>query len=241
MNPSRLKEHLAKIHPDKAGKDFNYFKSLRVKFGKQPTLSNMFSSRTTLQMDGLRASFNISLMIARSGKAHIIGEELLLPVVSEVLRTVLHRPAAETIKSIPLSNNTVQRRIDEMGNDVEETLCKFLKNRKFSLQTDESALPGNEALLLAYVRFIKEEELSQEFLFARQLVTDKGRPRSIGHPVRDSLTALGGEMPKIKSRPLSDRLFRQLCEDNGEDFHRLLLHTEFWSSLKKRMLLSVQI
>ncbi|KFD63479.1 hypothetical protein M514_24405 [Trichuris suis] len=96
MKPSRLKEHLAKIHPDKAGKDFNYFKSLPEKFRKRPTLSNMFSTRTALEMDCLRASFNISLMIARSGKAHTIGEELLQPVVSEVLRTVLHMPAAET-------------------------------------------------------------------------------------------------------------------------------------------------
>ncbi|KFD46570.1 hypothetical protein M513_12549 [Trichuris suis] len=73
-------------------------------------------------MDGLRASFNISLMIARSGKAHTNGEELLQPVL------------------------------------------------------DESSLPGNEAILLAYVRFIKEEDLAQEFLFARELVMDsKGK------------------------------------------------------------------
>ncbi|KFD62042.1 hypothetical protein M514_12549 [Trichuris suis] len=122
MKPSRLKEYLAKIHPDKAGKDFNYFKSLREKFEKRPTLSNMFSTRTGLEMDGLRASFNISLMIARSGKAHTNGEELLQPVL------------------------------------------------------DESSLPGNEAILLAYVRFIKEEDLAQEFLFARELVMDsKGK------------------------------------------------------------------
>ncbi|KFD47648.1 hypothetical protein M513_11439 [Trichuris suis] len=162
---SRLKVHLAKIHPDKAGKDFNYFNSLREKFEKRPTLSNMFSTRTGLEMDGLRASFNISLMIARSGKAHIIGEELLHPVVSEVLRTVLHMPAAETIKTIPLSNNTVQRRIEEMG-----------KMWKKPCALDESSLPGNEAILLACVRLIKEEDLAQEFLFARELVMDsKGK------------------------------------------------------------------
>ncbi|KFD50438.1 hypothetical protein M514_08665 [Trichuris suis] len=114
MKPSRLKEHLAKIHPDKAGKDLNYFKSLREVWKATHSIEYVFYTNG-VRMDGLRASFNISLMIARSGKAHTIGEELLHPVVSEVLRTVLHMPAAETIKSIPLSNNTVQRRIDEMG------------------------------------------------------------------------------------------------------------------------------
>uniref|UniRef100_A0A5S6QJ57 BED-type domain-containing protein n=1 Tax=Trichuris muris TaxID=70415 RepID=A0A5S6QJ57_TRIMR len=78
MKPSRLKKHLAKVHPDKAGKEFNYFKSLCEKFGERSTLSSMFSSRTALQMVGLRASFNISLMIARSGEAHTIGEEFFL-------------------------------------------------------------------------------------------------------------------------------------------------------------------
>ena len=32
--------------------------------------------------------------------------------------------------------------------------------------------PGNESLLLAYVRFVKDESLVQELLFARQLETD---------------------------------------------------------------------
>uniref|UniRef100_A0A5S6QF61 DUF4371 domain-containing protein n=1 Tax=Trichuris muris TaxID=70415 RepID=A0A5S6QF61_TRIMR len=56
-----------------------------------------------------------------------------------------------------------------MANDVEETLCDFLKATQFSLQLDESTLPGNEALLLAYVRFIKAEKLVQEMLIAREL------------------------------------------------------------------------
>ncbi|KFD49312.1 LOW QUALITY PROTEIN: hypothetical protein M513_09864 [Trichuris suis] len=239
----------------------------------------MFSTRPGLEMDGLRASFNISLMIARSGKAHIIGEELLHPVVSEVLRTALHMPAAETIKTIPLSNNTAHR---GNGKNVEETLCNFLKSTKFSLQLDESSLPGNEAILLAYVRFIKEEDLAQEFLFARELVMDSkgksifqvtskkkrfpsqnlisvatdGAPSMVGCQ-RGFISYLKKVVPnvlaircvihrqhfvakclsepfilvitavnRIKSRPLSDRLSRQLCEENGEVFHRLLLHTE---------------
>ncbi|CAH1998299.1 unnamed protein product [Acanthoscelides obtectus] len=59
---------------------------------------------------GLRASYNISLLIAKSGKPHTIGEKLILPAVEEVLKTVLHKPASDIIKRIPLSNNTVERR-----------------------------------------------------------------------------------------------------------------------------------
>ena len=59
-----------------------------------------------------------------------------------------------------------------MASDVEKTLCSILKTTEFSLQIDESTLPGNEALLLAYVRFIHEEIMVEEMLFARALVTD---------------------------------------------------------------------
>ncbi|KAI5152228.1 hypothetical protein ENBRE01_2669, partial [Enteropsectra breve] len=37
----------------------------------------------------------------------------------EILTTVLHMPAESILKNIPLSNNTVQRRIDEMAEEVE--------------------------------------------------------------------------------------------------------------------------
>ncbi|KFD59720.1 LOW QUALITY PROTEIN: hypothetical protein M514_28103, partial [Trichuris suis] len=51
----------------------------------------------------------------------------------------------------------ISLRINAMAQDVEDTLCSWLKQSEFSLQVDESTLPGNEAVLLAYVRFIREE------------------------------------------------------------------------------------
>ena len=44
-----------------------------------------------------------------------------------------------------------------MAKGVEYSLCGHLKTSLFSIQLDESTMPGNEALLLAYVRFTKEE------------------------------------------------------------------------------------
>ena len=76
------------------------------------------------------------------------------------------------MKSIPLSGNSVQRRVDKMAENIEETLSEMLVITDFCLQLDESTLPGNESLLLAYVRFIKGGSLCQELLFARLLETD---------------------------------------------------------------------
>ncbi|XP_025031038.1 LOW QUALITY PROTEIN: protein ZBED8-like, partial [Python bivittatus] len=136
--------------------------------------------------DGSIASYNISKFIAESGKAHTIGEELILLAVKEVLEMVLRHPAtSNVIKNVPLSNDTVRQRIDEMAEDVEASLCKFLIPTKFSLQVDESTLPStNEALLLAYVWFVKEGKIIQEMLFARSLIADT-KSESIFNTVKD--------------------------------------------------------
>ncbi|CAH1973218.1 unnamed protein product [Acanthoscelides obtectus] len=151
---------------------------------KRPTLDRMFASTSQRNDDGLRASYNISLLIANSGKPHTIGEKLILPAVEEVLKTVLHKPASAIVKRIPLSNNTVERRIDEMSSDIESFLCNYLQTTHFSIQLDESTLPDNAALLLAYVRFIMNQEIYEELLFARTLITDT-KGESIFHVLKD--------------------------------------------------------
>ena len=88
------------------------------------------------------------------------------------MTTVTHANGRSVVQSIHLSNDTVARRINMMATDVENSLCNILRTTEFSLQIDESTLPGNEALLLAYVRFIQEGKLVEEMLFARPLVTD---------------------------------------------------------------------
>jgi hypothetical protein len=55
-----------------------------------------------------------------------------------------------------------------MSEDVESSLTDFLKTIDISLQLDESTLPNNESLLLAYVGFIKYEQICQELLFAKK-------------------------------------------------------------------------
>jgi zinc finger BED domain-containing protein 5/7/8/9 len=229
------------------------------------------------------------MLIAKAGKPHNIGEELILPAISEVISTVLHKSPHEIIKAIPLSQDTVRRRIDEMAENTENTLCNILKLKKFSLQLDESTLPGNEALLLAYVRFIEDGSLKEELLFAKQLKTNTkgesifavteeyfkfneipltnilscatdGAPAMIGRyngfvsylkkavpnvltvhciihrqhlvaknlspELNKSLETVITAINKIKARPLNNRLFRQLCNENDEEFQNLLMHTE---------------
>ena len=116
---------------------------------------NIFTSSLKNSDDGLKSSYNISLLIVKAGKPHTIGEELILPAFEEVIKTVLHKSPEQVIKSIPLGDNSVQQRVDKMAENIKETFSKMLMTTEFSLQLDESTLLGNESLLLAYVRFIK--------------------------------------------------------------------------------------
>ena len=105
MKPSKLKEHLANVHPSKAGQPLEYFKSLAERWQRN-TITNIIPvTKTNYQKqisDGLLASYNISLLIAKAGKPHTIGEDLIMPVVYEVLKTVVHHSTPDQIiKSIP--------------------------------------------------------------------------------------------------------------------------------------------
>ena len=56
--------------------------------------------------------------------------------------------------------------------DIEDNLCSIIRNTEFSLQLDESTLPGNESLLLGYVRFVYDGVLHEELAMALSLNAD---------------------------------------------------------------------
>ncbi|KAK2708748.1 hypothetical protein QYM36_014375 [Artemia franciscana] len=106
--------------------------------------------------DGFLASYEIRKIIVKAGKPHNIGATVILPAVSSIISSVMKQNAIEITNSIPLSNSSVSRRIDEMVEDVEKQLIAHLQVKQFALQLDKSTLRDNEALLLAYIRFNNE-------------------------------------------------------------------------------------
>ena len=147
MKPCTLQNHFTKVHSNHADKDLAYFQNLQGRLKSKSITNMLHSSFTKSSTDGLRTSFNLSYLIAKSGKPHNIGEKLIIVAITEVLTTLMHHRCTEQItKSIFLSNNTVQRRVDEMAVNVDKTLCNKLKTTEFSLQIDESTLPNNESI-----------------------------------------------------------------------------------------------
>jgi hypothetical protein len=77
---------------------------------------------------------------------------------------------ASLIKAIPSSDNTIQKRIQDMASDiVDQAVEKISKSKQFSIQLDESTDNAGEAKLLAIVRVADSDDIMEHILFCRSL------------------------------------------------------------------------
>ncbi|CAB4056961.1 unnamed protein product [Lepeophtheirus salmonis] len=156
MKPGRLELYLKANHSGYVNSDLSYFKSLKENFIKRPTIKYLLTKQAVSVGRTLEPSYEISLVIAKCGKNDTIGEDLINPSISVFLKTVIEK-VDKVVKAMPLSNNTITRRIDEMGKDIETQHIEKFKSRNFSLQMDESTLRDSEVVLLGYARYIDKE------------------------------------------------------------------------------------
>ncbi|GFV32805.1 zinc finger MYM-type protein 6 [Trichonephila clavipes] len=76
---------------------------------------------------------------------------------------------AKELQSIPLSNDTVSRRIDDIAEDVEQQLFGKLRDKLFSIQLDEATDSNKDAHFIAYVRFWDGISAVEELLFCKPI------------------------------------------------------------------------
>jgi hypothetical protein len=74
----------------------------------------------------LRLVIKIPYSSLNPRKNHTIGESLIKPSRAAFLKAVLGKDD-KYVKAMPLSNNTVSRRMDEMSEDIEMQLVEELK------------------------------------------------------------------------------------------------------------------
>ena len=102
--------------------------------------------------NALKASYLVALRIANCKKPHKIAEQLILPAAVDMCRAMINEECANKLKTIPLSDNTMVRRIGEMANDVKDQLMAKLQTvQGFSLQIDKTTDLTNDGQLLAFV------------------------------------------------------------------------------------------
>ena len=120
---------------------------------------------TTTEKSFLHASYLISLQIAKTKKPFTIGEELIKPCILSAAEQILGPEAARKFDGIPLSNNTVQRRIEDIAMDIEQQVIEEVKKSPyFAIQLDESTDVSNCAILLCFVRYKGKTDFKEELL-----------------------------------------------------------------------------
>ena len=172
LKSSRLNEHFNNRHGGTdAGHDLNSLKIKRERFDRSGTLSEL--GFVSVEKPLLQASYEVALLCAREKEAHTIAEELLKPCALEMAKIMLGTEAEKKLKQIPLSNDIIRSRINDMSRDILQQVITDLKASpvKVSIQLDESTDVSCCSQLVAFVRYVKEKEVVEEFLFCKPLET----------------------------------------------------------------------
>uniref|UniRef100_A0A9J8C488 Uncharacterized protein n=1 Tax=Cyprinus carpio carpio TaxID=630221 RepID=A0A9J8C488_CYPCA len=171
LKPSYMVRHLQTRHSQLQDMPASFFQGKLAELQKKKKIIHSHSGLGTSK-NAQKASYLVSYHIAKKGMPHTIGENLCLPVAKDMVNCMLGEKAAKTLDKIPLSDNTVSRRIDSISTDIFNQLISRIKNSEFfSLQIDESTDVANLANLLVYVRYLFENTVHEDFLFCRPLVT----------------------------------------------------------------------
>ncbi len=126
MKPCKLKRRLETKHAGIKNKPAEYFKrKLDGLHQQQATIS----VHSTVSKQCLEASYVVAKIIGKLGKPHTIAETLILPAAQDMCRIMIGDSAAAKLGAVPLSNDTVSRRIEDMSNDIREQLIEFVKKR----------------------------------------------------------------------------------------------------------------
>ncbi|XP_037355949.1 zinc finger MYM-type protein 6 isoform X3 [Talpa occidentalis] len=152
MKPANLSHHLKTKHSELENKPVDFFEQ---KFLEMECQNNSLKKCLLVEKSLVKASYLIAFQIAASKKPFSIAEELIKPYLVEMCSEVLGSSAGDKMKTIPLSNNTIGHRIDELSADIEDQLIEKVRESKwFALQIDESSEVSNTTFLLCYIRFI---------------------------------------------------------------------------------------
>ena len=98
----------------------------------------------------------------------------MLPSALYLVSTMIGGSVAQKLKAVPLINNTIFRRIDKISDDISDQLVAKMHGNEFSLQLDEAttSTSDKDAYLICYVRFIDNDNIVEDLLFCKHILTN---------------------------------------------------------------------
>ncbi|GFS87994.1 SCAN domain-containing protein 3 [Trichonephila clavipes] len=119
--------------------------------------------------DDNKASTSAQTSIVPKIKSRKYSQEYLNFGFTITEKLCLETILPKSLQSIPLSNDTVSRRIDDIAEDVEQQLFGKLRDKLFSIQLDEATDSNKDAHFIAYVRFWDGMSAVEELLFCKPI------------------------------------------------------------------------
>nr|XP_055067936.1 zinc finger BED domain-containing protein 5-like [Misgurnus anguillicaudatus] len=168
MRPNKLRRHLETKHPKHINKPLDFFRRKLSEYRQQ---ENQMIKSAAFNRNAQMASFKVAHRIAQCKKPHTIAEQLILPSAIDMVSIMLDETSAAKLKAIPLSNDTVARRIRDISDDLEDQLIEKLRDTRFALQVDEATVSNKDCLFISYVRFIHSESVKEDLLFCKYVQT----------------------------------------------------------------------
>lgn len=87
----------------------------------------------------------------------------------DLVSIMIGEQASQQLLKVPVSNNTIRRRIDDMAEDINYQLVDLLKVKEYALQLDEATDNSKDAHLICYVRFIHEANFWEDLMFCKPI------------------------------------------------------------------------
>src|SRR6218665_2036488 len=87
-----------------------------------------------------------------------------------MVNLMIGESAGKLLSKVPLSNNTISRRIQHIAEDLNDQLIDKLKGKEFGLQLDEATYSNSDAQLICYVRFIVGNVIVEDLLFCKSII-----------------------------------------------------------------------
>ncbi|XP_050523920.1 zinc finger BED domain-containing protein 5-like [Daktulosphaira vitifoliae] len=177
------------------------------------------SGFTKFNEKAMHASYLISLRIAKAGKPHTIGENLVLPAIKDTVGVMFGDKFSKDVEMIPLSNDTVTRRINDMSQWTESRLIERVsKSRFFSLQLDEFTDVQGLCQLLVFIRYIWNNGPHEDMLFCEPII--RGTSEEIFNTLNTYINKKG--LDWVKCIGLCTDGARAMCGKNSSVVTRML-------------------
>jgi hypothetical protein len=174
MDATKLRKHQEKLHPLTINKSSDFYMEAKkiklMEFDGEDTgeIGLEEDENEKLALGSLIVAHNV----AKYGVSYQTGENFFKKTLVEMATAIFPSDVADMCQKIPLSSNTISRKIKFLSELDEKMMISELKaSESFAIQLDESTDVCKNSVLVVFVRYRYEKQLKTELLFCKNMAT----------------------------------------------------------------------